>query len=134
MAPEIVCAEPSGRAADIWALGVILYELLTMRRPFEGDNIVQLALAIVRADYPPLPPARCGEQVRVLIAGQLMVTDQYARAKIGDVLCSLPVGRALATHLDRVGDHLAVAGGRGDGVGGDALGGQRQGLPLRTPK
>lgn len=58
MAPEIVCAEPAGRAADIWALGVILYELLTMRRPFEGDNLVQLAVAIARADYPALPTTR----------------------------------------------------------------------------
>eukprot|EP00740_Mantoniella_antarctica_P005969 CAMPEP_0181351364 /NCGR_PEP_ID=MMETSP1106-20121128/1750_1 /TAXON_ID=81844 /ORGANISM="Mantoniella antarctica, Strain SL-175" /LENGTH=245 /DNA_ID=CAMNT_0023463879 /DNA_START=46 /DNA_END=783 /DNA_ORIENTATION=+ len=61
MSPEIVCAEPSGKAADIWALGVILYELLTGRRPFDGDHIVQLAVHIAQAEYPALNPSTCSE-------------------------------------------------------------------------
>ena len=120
MAPEIVYAEPSGRAADIWALGVILYELLTMRRPFEGENLVQLAINIARADYPKLLDTRCSAEVRLLVSERLLVVNQHERAKIGDVLCSEPVGRALATHLERVGDDFAaeISGGGGGGGGG----------------
>ena len=56
-----------------------------------------LAVAIARADYPPLPPTRASEPVRALVRDHLLVTDQYARAKIGDVLCSEPVGQGRST-------------------------------------
>ena len=41
--------------ADIWSVGVILYELLTFTRPFQGDNIAQLAMAIARKQPKELP-------------------------------------------------------------------------------
>ena len=34
--------------ADVWSLGVILYELVCFTRPFHGENIAQLAMAITR--------------------------------------------------------------------------------------
>ncbi len=56
MAPEQIRAEShrlDGRA-DIWALGVLLYELLTARRPFDGSNDEQIADEILHRD--PIPP------------------------------------------------------------------------------
>ncbi len=51
LAPEQVRnpAEAVGPAADVWALGVILYELLTARRPFEGDTRKGIASQICTA-------------------------------------------------------------------------------------
>jgi serine/threonine-protein kinase len=40
--------------ADIWALGVILYELITGRVPFQGEAITELVLHIVTAQPPPI--------------------------------------------------------------------------------
>ena len=50
MAPEMIkCANPaaekvmSGRACDIWAAGITLYNLLTNEYPFAARNIIDLA-------------------------------------------------------------------------------------------
>lgn len=47
MAPEVMKKIPYGEKADVWSLGVILYELLTFRRPFEGDHVKEIANKVV---------------------------------------------------------------------------------------
>lgn len=57
MSPEqIRSAKHVDQRADVWALAVVLFELLTGRLPFEGDN-AGAVLAAVSAD-PPLPLGR----------------------------------------------------------------------------
>lgn len=53
MAPEQVRGERVGPRADLWALGVVCYEMLTGRRPFEGDTDTALMYALLEDD--PLP-------------------------------------------------------------------------------
>jgi serine/threonine protein kinase len=38
MAPEIIVQSPSSSKVDMWALGVILYQFLTKKLPFEAAN------------------------------------------------------------------------------------------------
>lgn len=38
MPPEVINHFPYDAKADVWAMGVIIYELVTLKKPFEGNN------------------------------------------------------------------------------------------------
>ena len=48
MAPEQARGKPVDRRADIWAFGCVLYEMLTGRRAFEGDEVTDTLAGILR--------------------------------------------------------------------------------------
>ena len=54
MAPEMVSGLKIDARADVYSLGVVLFELLTGMRPFRGSNPSEILLAVVRDD-PPAP-------------------------------------------------------------------------------
>jgi serine/threonine-protein kinase len=69
MAPEQICGGPNRNNAqsDVWALGVILFELLTGRRPFSGQALKDVSHQIATAE-PPRPRALRPELDRALEA------------------------------------------------------------------
>ncbi len=60
MAPEQIRSEPVDARTDLWALGVVLYEMVTGRKPFRGEHDVSLAHAIVHDEPAPLAAVRGG--------------------------------------------------------------------------
>jgi eukaryotic-like serine/threonine-protein kinase len=54
MSPEQTRGSAVDRRTDLWSLGVVLYEMLTGRRPFAGDDRASLVRSI-REDDPPEP-------------------------------------------------------------------------------
>lgn len=51
LAPERIEGEQAGPASDLYAVGVLLYEALCGRKPFEGDDPFALATAIRDSEY-----------------------------------------------------------------------------------
>lgn len=58
MAPEQVEGRPADTRSDIWALGVMLYEMLAGKRPFDGTSQASLIAAILEHDPAPLATAQ----------------------------------------------------------------------------
>jgi serine/threonine-protein kinase len=56
MAPEQLRGLPSDARSDVWAFGVVLYELTAGERPFAGKTLYELSSAILNAEPRPLPP------------------------------------------------------------------------------
>jgi serine/threonine protein kinase len=54
--PEVVKNQGYTEKSDIWSLGCIIYELLTLRPPFEGDNPLTVTKNIVELNYKKLNP------------------------------------------------------------------------------
>jgi tetratricopeptide (TPR) repeat protein/TolB-like protein len=55
MPPEVLRGEPSDERSDLWALGVLLYEIASGSRPFAGATGFALTGAILHGAPPPLP-------------------------------------------------------------------------------
>jgi tRNA A-37 threonylcarbamoyl transferase component Bud32 len=69
MAPEQILGQRVSFATDVWAFGVVLYELLTGRRPFESETLDGLWSAIVHAspDYELLTAAGTPPPVQKIV-------------------------------------------------------------------
>jgi formylglycine-generating enzyme required for sulfatase activity/serine/threonine protein kinase len=75
MSPEQVTAKRMGldHRSDVFSLGIVLYELLTLRRPFEGDTTHQIAAKIITFDPPDASKIRsqCPRDLAVICAKAL---------------------------------------------------------------
>ena len=81
MAPEQIKGKEADRRADIWAFGVVLYELLTGERPFKGkDSTEIMARAVTSEPVLDQAPAR----VKRLLAECLQKEPEDRLGWIGD--------------------------------------------------
>lgn len=71
LSPEQANGQAASPASDVYALGVVLFECLSGRRPFVADSAVAVALAHLRDPVPDLPehvPADLAQVVRTALA------------------------------------------------------------------
>jgi serine/threonine-protein kinase len=103
MAPEQATGREVDQRADVWALGVVLYEMLTGRRPFDRDRDVSTLYAIVHEEAPEM--AGVPEGVRRVVARALAkdVGDRYQSAReMAEDLRRMQEGRALAPTVTQI--------------------------------
>ena len=69
LSPELCENRPYNSKSDVWALGCVLYELLTLEHAFKGGNMAALILNIIRGGYDPLPndESRCSDSLKGLV-------------------------------------------------------------------
>nr|XP_020754655.1 serine/threonine-protein kinase Nek5 isoform X3 [Odocoileus virginianus texanus] len=84
LSPEICQNKPYNNKTDIWSLGCVLYELCTLRHPFEANNLQQLVLKICQAHVPPISP-RFSRDLQFLIS-QLFEVSPRDRPSINSIL------------------------------------------------
>ena len=90
MSPEQARGKTLDRRADIWAFGVVLFEMLTGQRPFQGDD-VSLTLAAVMTFEPPLDrlPVDLPPALQTYMARCLEKDPRERVRDIGDVRLAL---------------------------------------------
>jgi len=92
MSPELVRGEPYHEPADVWALGVIAFEMLTLRRPFEANNMGRLVLAIAKGEYDEAALQGCSHEARLTrLASRdgLLNPDPQQRLRLQQLLDAL---------------------------------------------
>ncbi|HET7764252.1 MAG TPA: serine/threonine-protein kinase [Burkholderiales bacterium] len=65
MSPEQVSGSPVDHRSDIFSLGVVLYEMLTQSKLFEGEDTPQIFHAV--ANFQPPPPSRLNPEVPAML-------------------------------------------------------------------
>ena len=84
VAPEIWRFSPYTEKSDMYSLGVLLYELLTFKRPFSGDSMRDLVTQILAGTYEPLPPEISPEMASLV--GSLLHRNPAMRPTAAAVL------------------------------------------------
>ena len=63
LSPEIINSKPYDSKSDIWALGVLLYEMMTFRMPFNAKSLASLSLKILKGFYQAPPTSYSKELI-----------------------------------------------------------------------
>ncbi|MFC0029667.1 serine/threonine-protein kinase [Micromonospora chaiyaphumensis] len=87
ISPEQATGAVATPASDVYALGVVAYQCLAGRRPFEGDNPLEIAMKHVRETPRPLP-ADIPPQVRAIVE-RALAKDPAARWPSAAALASV---------------------------------------------
>ncbi|XP_062417230.1 serine/threonine-protein kinase Nek3 isoform X2 [Pungitius pungitius] len=110
VAPEIWDNKPYNNKSDVWSLGCVLYELCTLRHPFQASSWKSLILKVCRGAYPPVPD-RLPYELQHLLK-QMFKTNPKDRPSLHSILASHRVSRLLRAHLPPEGAEAREQGRR----------------------
>jgi len=84
LSPEIIESKPYDSKSDIWSLGVLLYEMMTFKMPFNANSLASLIIKITRGNYIP-PPVIYTKDLRELVS-KCLTLDPKNRPTIKEIL------------------------------------------------
>jgi eukaryotic-like serine/threonine-protein kinase len=106
LSPEQAQGQRVGAASDLYSIGIVLYEMLTGRVPFQGESAVSIALKHVSEEPPPLRRLRPDVHPRLEQAvGRALLKDPAQRYASADEFIAA---------LEQAGE--AIASGEGGGT------------------
>jgi len=105
MSPEQCLAEPIDRRTDVFALGVVIHELLTARRLFKRTNTYETYQAILKGNVP--PPSRYNADVDAELDQVVLKALAYHKEDRHDTAEAL--GEALLAWLHRRGTSVSAS-------------------------
>jgi NIMA (never in mitosis gene a)-related kinase len=100
LSPEIIENKPYDAKSDIWSLGVLLYEMMTFKMPFNANSLPNLSLKIMRGNYAP-PPSVYTRDLREIVSRCLMVNPSR-RPRIQEILSMPIIQNRIRNFLDEV--------------------------------
>ncbi|ETV86504.1 NEK protein kinase [Aphanomyces astaci] len=106
MCPEIFEGQPYHFKADVWALGCILYELLTGRCPFKASSYPALVTRITSGVFDPLPLSSRPSLARLVSSMLSLRPDD--RPSIREILQSPGLQRYVQQYVERAHEYFNV--------------------------
>lgn len=98
LSPELILERPYDHMSDVWALGVVLYELMTLKHPFNANDMKSLMHRILKVQYEP-PPTLYSNELRSIVS-KILVKDPMQRIRLGEVLELPIVSRRIRQWID----------------------------------
>ncbi|CAJ1380432.1 unnamed protein product [Effrenium voratum] len=99
LSPEIIRRQPYNHKTDVWSLGVLLYEMAALRRPFVG-TLETLPNLIVKGEYEPLPGK---SRALPVLLGRMLVVDPTQRLDLCSALREEPLAEPLRRSQEALG-------------------------------
>lgn len=96
--PQLCLNRPYNNKSDIWALGCILYEMLTLNHAFGGSNMQSLVQKILKGTYPPIDNSYSSHLSRLV--SQMLQNDPHLRPNASQII-SLPFIQEALANLQR---------------------------------
>jgi serine/threonine-protein kinase len=100
MSPEQAKGRVADKRSDVWAFGCVLYEMLTGRRPFEGEDVSDTVASVLRGEPDwSLLPSSLPPAVRLMIKRCLEKDRQQRIADVSTCLFVLSAPQLLSPSL-----------------------------------
>jgi serine/threonine protein kinase len=91
LSPEQIKGEDLDGRSDIFSLGVVIYEILSGKRPFEGDTITSLVYQILHKELPPISELRAVPPRLEALMRRMLAKDREDRLTAGEAARELAV-------------------------------------------